>query len=519
MTSALGRLYRRLGPRYLALYVLFDVVSALAICAATVGLFELYGDSGESSFLRVLMVAVLCVLVGLVYAFTKVRRHARPLVDWLRGDRDEKGALDAWVAAVDLPRRLVIESGWVPFLIVAFPTSIYFTLELDLPWYSVFIIFAGALLAIAYAAVLHFFGAEMFLRPVLEDIAGHLPEEFSGRAAGVPLRLKLLAALPVINVITGVVVSGLSTDGAASLEDLGLDVIVALVVAFTISFELTVLVTRSVLSGVNDLLEATERVKRGDLDARVPLTSGDEVGRLAGSFNEMVRGLSEREALREAFGSYVDPEVARRVIDEGELLEGQEKEVTVGFVDVRDFTPFAERSSPRDTVAFLNEFFDLVVPIVAKHGGHANKFLGDGVLVVFGAPEPLSDHADRAVAAAFEVAGEVGRRFGGRFRIGIGLNSGKVVVGSVGGGGRLEFTVIGDPVNVAARVEAATRDTGDTILLTEATRGLIHDEKDLDLRPRGEVELKGKTRPVPIYAVSTELDERSRDPRRLKASA
>ena len=100
-------------------------------------------------------------------------------------------------------------------------------------------------------------------------------------------------------------------------------------------------------------------MKRGDLDARVPVTSGDEMGP-GGSFNEMMRGLSEREALREAFGSYVDPEVAERVLEEGELLEGEEREVTVMFVDVRDFTPFAERSSARETVAFLNDFFEIV---------------------------------------------------------------------------------------------------------------------------------------------------------------
>jgi class 3 adenylate cyclase len=191
--------------------------------------------------------------------------------------------------------------------------------------------------------------------------------------------------------------------------------------------------------------------------------------------------------------------------------------VTLLFVDVRDFTPFAERSSARETVTFLNDFFALVVPIVLRHGGNANKFLGDGLLAVFGAPEPLPDHADRALGAACEVAREVERRFGGEVAIGIGLNSGPVVVGSVGGGGRLEFAVIGDPVNVAARVEEITRDTGDTILLTEATRCLL-EQVDVALEPRGEVALKGKTDPVGIHAPV--MDERSiREQRPLTAEA
>jgi class 3 adenylate cyclase len=323
----------------------------------------------------------------------------------------------------------------------------------------------------------------------------------------VPLRWKLLGALPLINVITGVVVSGLSTDGSASLEDLGLDVVVAVLVAFTISLELTLLVTRSVLQPVDELLEATEAVKRGDLDARVPVISGDELGQLAGSFNEMMQGLSEREALREAFGAYVDPDVAQRVLEQGdELIEGQEREVTVMILDVWDFTEFAQRSSARETVRFLNELFGIAVPCVTEHGGHANKFLGDGLLAVFGAPDRLPDHADRAVAAAAEIARQLMSRFGDGMRFGIGINSGPVVVGSVGGGGRLEFAVIGDPVNVAARVENLTRETGDVVLLTEATRCLLADGMER-LEPRGSFALKGVSEPVPIHALPAKLDE------------
>jgi class 3 adenylate cyclase len=329
----------------------------------------------------------------------------------------------------------------------------------------------------------------------------------------VPLRWKLLGALPIVNVITGVVVSGLSTDGTTSLEDLGLDVVVAVLVAFTLSLELTVLITRSVLGPVDDLLDATKAVARGDLGVRVPVTSGDELGELAVSFNAMVRGLSEREALRGALGSYVAPGVADRVLAEGELLEGEEREVTTVFVDVRDFTPLAERSSARETVAFLSEFFDAVVPVVLAHRGHANKFLGDGLLAVFGAPERLPDHADRAVACAREIAAEVERRFQGEVRVGIGINSGPVVVGSVGGGGRLEFAVIGDAVNISARAERTTRDTGDVVLVTEATRALLTQGRD-ELVPRGEMELKGITAPVSLYAVPTLVDERRTPPAR-----
>src|SRR5215210_7580101 len=500
------RAYRRLRKNYFLLYVAFEFVSAVLVCLATLGLFSLYTDLSASEFWTIAAFAETCVVLNTAFMVWGARKHVQPMVDWIDGSG---GALDAWRAAVEVPRKLTLHVGWQPFLLIGAPVSVFATVVADLAAYSAFIIFAGAAVALAYAAILHFFSYEQFLRPVVEDIVEELPAGFTGAPVGVPLRWKLLGALPLINVITGVVVSGLSTDGTASLGDLGLDVVVAVLVAFTISLELTVLVTRSVIQPVDRLLEATEAVKRGDLDTRVPITSGDELGRLAGSFNEMMEGLSEREALREAFGAYVDPEVAERVLEEGELIEGQEREVTVMILDVCDFTAFAERSSARETVAFLNELFGIAVPCVTEHGGHANKFLGDGLLAAFGAPERRADHADRAVAAAAGLTAKLRERFGEEIGFGIGINSGPVVVGSVGGGGRLEFTVIGDPVNVAARVEELTRETGDVVLVTEATRCLLTNGSQC-LEPRGRFALKGVAEPVPIHAMALQMDKRLR---------
>ena len=503
------RAYRRLGKSYFLLYVAFEFVSAFVVCLATLGLFRLYTDPDASDFWAIVAFAEACVLLATAFMMWNAARRVRPIVAWMEG---QGGAMDAWRAAVEVPRDLTLKVGWQPLLLIGVPVAIFATIVADLAAYEGLIIFAGAAVAVGYAAILHFFSYEQFLRPVVEDIVDELPSSFTGAPAGVPVRWKLLGALPLINVITGVVVSGLSTDGNAQLQDLGLDVVVAVLVAFTISLELTVLVTRSVLQPVDSLLEATEAVKQGDLDARVPITSGDELGQLAGSFNEMMNGLSEREALREAFGAYVDPDVAERVLEEGELIEGQEREVTVMILDVCDFTEFAERSSARETVAFLNDLFGIAVPCVTDHGGHANKFLGDGLLAVFGAPERLEDHADRAVAAARGIADKLAEHFGEEVRFGIGVNSGPVVIGSVGGGGRLEFAVIGDPVNVAARVEHLTRETGDTILITEATRRLLVRDRTNSREPRrrGEFALKGVSEPVPIYAISTPLDKSSR---------
>ena len=504
MPFVFDRLYRRLGRLYFVAYSVFDVVVALVICLGTVGLFKLYADFTPGEFFVTLAAAEALTLVTVLWVLYKGWRVAGPVISWVGGKRDERSTREAWRTGVAFPREFAAVSGWKPFAWIAIPLAIFLTAYHGLPAYTGLIIFAGALVSIAYAAVLHFFASELFLRPILAHVHEYLPDDFEANTRGVPLRWKLLGALPIINVITGVVVSGLSTTETASLEDLGLDVIVAVIVAFTISFELTALVTKSVLDPVSDLLKATERVTKGDLSTRVPVVSGDEMGRLAASFNEMVRGLAEREALREAFGSYVDPDVAERVLEEGELIEGEQVEATMLFVDICDFTAFAENASAREAVAQLNEFFGVVVPLVLDARGHANKFIGDGVLAVFGAPERHSDHADCALDAAVRIADAIEQRYGNDLRIAVGINSGPVMVGTVGGGGRLEFTVIGDPVNVAARVEEVTRDTGDTVLVTESTRALLSDERRARLEERGTMPLKGKSEPVALYALRRE---------------
>lgn len=510
--NPLPALMRRLGRRYLWLYVGFDLVTSVTIALGTVGLFSLYEPMSLGEFGVIAAFSLVVTVIGLAWAFGRSAFVIEPVERWLAAGRPAEGATEAWRAAVAGPRRFVIRNGWMPYAIVSLPVAVFVPLYLGLAAWTGLMVLAGTLIAVSYGAVLHFFASEVFLRPIVRDAARHLPSDFGGAYVGVPLRWRLLAALPIINVITGVVVGGLSGDGANSLGDLGVDVVVAVVVAFTISLELTVLLAKSVLRPVDDLLAATERVKEGHLDARVRLTSGDELGVLAGSFNEMMAGMSEREALREAFGSYVDPDVVERVLAEGELLEGKDVEATVMVVDMRGFTPFAERSSAQETVARLNELFEVVVPVVFAHGGHANKFLGDGLLAVFGTPEAFSDHADRALAAAVDLVDEVGRRFQGEVQVGVGINSGPVVVGSVGGGGRLEFAVIGDAVNVAARVEEATKDTGDAVLLTEATRTLLQ-RSDVRLEERMALDLKGVSEPVRCYTPSgtlrRPLDERS----------
>ena len=334
--------------------------------------------------------------------------------------------------------------------------------------------------------------------PVLVDInQSQAVPRLSAEVSAIPLRVRLMAALPFINLITGLVVAAFTSGGGGGAA-LGLDVLVAVAVATTISLELTVLFSRSILRPIADLQRATQAVREGRYDVSVPVTTGDELGELAASFNQMLAGLAERERLREAFGTYLDKSVAEFILSEGFSDDGVETEVSVLVCDVRDFTEFARQANAKEVVARLNELFEIIVPIITRHGGHIDKFVGDGLLAVFGAPESYPDHANRAVRAACEIAARVNSDEALGLRIGVGVNTGLVVAGSIGGAGRLNFSVIGDAVNVAARVEAATREIDEDVLVTEATMREL--SSSIEVKACGEHELKGLGEPLALYA-------------------
>jgi adenylate cyclase len=257
------------------------------------------------------------------------------------------------------------------------------------------------------------------------------------------------------------------------------------------------------LRPIRDLAEGTKRVAAGDYSRRLPVIQDDDLGALAASFNSMQAGLAERQRLQAAFGTYVDPALAARLLEQGDdVFTGERREVSVMFIDIRDFTPFAEANTAEDAVARLNALFEIVVPAVVDAGGHVNKFLGDGALAVFGAPNDLADHADAAVSAAVLIHRVVAERFAGALRIGIGINTGVVIAGTIGGAGKLEFTLIGDTVNVAARVEQLTKTTGDAILLTQQTVDALV-TRPPGLSDRGSHALKGKSAAVQVFGLDT----------------
>jgi class 3 adenylate cyclase len=497
----LERAYRRLGPAYPTVSTTLELTGGLIVAVVGALFLRLYVDMTADQLVGVILAAAVAAATTFPFSVLRGRRMLLPVREWIAGDRTPRKSVEAWRAAIAFPLDVWPRTWYVQATVIVVVFTVATAVILSLTPLGILGIFGISWLAVGYGAVLDFYTLEGLLRPVVADISKTLPPDFSFGRAELSLRTKLFLSLPFINVLTGIVVAGLASNGENQISDLGADVLAATLVAFTVSLLLVSRLTESLLRPLNDLIGAASKVETGDYSARVPVTTSDEAGQVARSFNRMVAGLAEREEIREAFGTYVDPEVARRVIADGTSLAGEEVEITALFLDVRDFTGFAERNRPTEVVATLNRLFEIAVPIIHEQGGHVDKFVGDGLLAVFGAPRRQENHADCAFEAACRIAAEVEGAFDGELNVGLGMSSGPVVAGNVGGGGRLEFSVVGDAVNVAARVEAATRETGDVILVSETTRNLL--SKPEGLVERRGVTLKGKHEHVCVYAVET----------------
>ena len=430
------------------------------------------------------------------------RAIRRPINAWSRGDHAHaREARDAILIAAE---SMAMRGGVLgaPFMLIVvapvlanyagFGTLGYVTVE------------AMGMIALSLAAFLMANGLRILLRPMLVEVAAHIPIDVRPTRRTWSLRTVFGVSTYLSAVATGAVAACV----AAYFNDTREHAVFAGVAASALLGAYGTLVNRiglvePTLSPLEDLRRATERVAAGDFTEPMAVTSTDEFAEVALAFNTMMVGLQQRESLRSAFGSYVDPSLASRLLrQDSSIFDGEAVDATVFFADVRGFTNYAEAVEPEQAVAQLNRLFDILVPAIRQAGGHANRYIGDGVLAVFGTPEPLPDHRNLAVLAAVKIQEEVRNAFGDSLQLGIGINSGKVIAGTIGGGGKLDFTVIGDAVNVASRIEELTKTTGDCILVTQETLDGAWSVSG-SAAPRGAHILRGRNRPTHVYAIET----------------
>jgi len=264
---------------------------------------------------------------------------------------------------------------------------------------------------------------------------------------------------------------------------------------------------RSIARPLAQLGEKMAQVAKGDYAAKTIVLDDDEIGELKAGFNEMVDGLAERERLKDTFGRYVSVEVAKRLVETGAVsLGGESIEATILFSDIRDFTAMSEDMPPQELVAFLNEYFSYVTGPITAHNGMINKFIGDAVMAVFAPQFGSKDHVDDALRAALgmrEKLAELNARGGPEIRFGVGLHTGTLVAGNIGTEKRLEYTVIGDTVNVASRIEGQNKDLGSVILVSSAVYERLSTALRAQVRAErcDDVKVKGRAQSLVLYKV------------------
>jgi adenylate cyclase len=283
-------------------------------------------------------------------------------------------------------------------------------------------------------------------------------------------------------------------------------IIVAVFVAGGLAVGLGGRLALRMTSAVDHIVEGCRHLEQGEYAPISVVRTGDELEELGEGFNVMVAGLEERDRLRTTFGKYMTDAVVSHLLEGKVELGGDMLPVTILFSDIRGFTSISEHLDAQSLVALLNEYFTDMVDIVMDEGGVVDKYIGDAIMVVFGAPVPKSDDATRAVRAAVrmrEALVRLNERLVARgtpiIRTGIGIHSGEVVAGNIGSERRMEYTVIGDAVNVASRLEGVTKELGADIVVSDATRQLVGDA--VPMRYLDSINVKGRDQAIAVYAV------------------
>lgn len=270
------------------------------------------------------------------------------------------------------------------------------------------------------------------------------------------------------------------------------------------------LLSKKMFVPINDLVCLAKEIQNGDLDAPPKIDEIEEISYLQKSFISFSKVLSEREKMKSTFSRYISDYIADEILTEG--LPGrflaEYRTVTILFSDIRGFTTLSESLEPKDLFDILNQYFDRMIDIVIKNNGVINKFIGDAIMVLYNAPK-LCEYAEiMAIITALDMNRDLvefneryTKKYGINLGIGIGINSGQVVAGNVGSEKRMEYTVIGDTVNVSSRLQSVAR-AGEIVISENVAR---HAKYVFELSDMGEIELKGKRQPLRVYKVSGDL--------------
>ena len=491
MNGDRATLARRTTRRLAAFGFGVNSLGAAVIFVYLTLVFPLEGGDTFPSDLTSFLLAALLVILGTVYVTTRSLRATRRLRRWLPTHADPTPAVREELLA--LPRRATgfTAQAWaasaVTFAALNANNGTTYALE----------VLASTILAGVMTCTGLYLVVERVLRPevslVLADDAA--PPEGAG-ALGITPRILLTWLL-----CAGVPLVGIAFIPAGRLpdepQDLAPPIWFVVAVALVVGAVLVTLTANAVAQPLRGVRRALDAVAGGDFDVEVRVDDASEIGRLQSGVNAMVEGLRERERMRDLFGRQVGEDVMRLALERGAELGGETRVVSALFVDVIGSTGLAAREEPERVVELLNTFFADVVETIDAHDGIVNKFEGDAALCVFGAPVEQEDHAARALAAARELSERLESRPGG-LAAAIGVSCGEAVAGNIGTEERFEYTVIGDPVNEAARLTELARDRPGRLLASANTVEVAGEPEASHWRRDGEVTLRGRDEPTPL---------------------
>lgn len=404
--------------------------------------------------------------------------------------------------------------GWNLYYFIEIPFVIYARAQFGIFIKGILITSWGfALFSGMTAWTLSFLAIEMLNRTVLLPKVfpeGHISREgFSFRPSFKHLMLYCFMVSTVFPI--AILLSSLISVQINNGLEIHGGVIFISVLLLVIAFLITIGLSRLILNPLKNLIDAANRIQKGDYKTKVGIVTSDELGVLADSFNDMADSLAEKEFMRDTFGKVVDPEVRDYLMSGagkeslGTTLGGETREVTVLFCDIRSFTAMSEKMSAADVVSLLNRYFTALGQCINAHHGIINKYIGDAIMAIFGAPVKSQNSARDAFEAALDmrqalvkVNEELEKDAFPQLKFGIGIHTGPVFAGTIGAANRMEYTVIGDTVNTASRLESLCKTYKTDLLLSEASAEKLG--KDTQLSFIADAEIRGKSEPMKVYS-------------------
>lgn len=445
----------------------------------------------------------------------------RPLSRWLEagGPQEEEQPLlrQARLCALGLPSRIAFWDMVVWVFFAGAMVGVAFTALGANPGFVAFFVFRGLMVGLMSASLAFLLVEGITRRRIIPMVfpKGGIVKLAGGRRIQVNRRIHVLLLLGTV--IPLLILSG--TIGLATLDlpqagknarefgwELFLFAVVLSGLFFFLLFRLNRQIGESITGPLSNIRRALNRVMEGDYSYHIPVVSNDELGEVSEAANQMIAGLAEKEWIREAFGKYVTPEIRDEILAGNVSLEGERRVATVLFADLRGFTPFVENNLPEEVIAAMRDYFTSMHQEIRRQGGVVLQFVGDEIEAVFGVPLHLDDHADRAVAAALAMREALvrlnkRRQWDGKspFAHGIGVHTGPVLAGNSGSYDQMSYSLIGETVNVASRIQGLTKEMKHDILISQETHQAASGGFQAQIMPQ--VDIRGYSRPVTVYKV------------------